>query len=568
MFCFNDFDPKKFRFLRILICLFLVLCILVNCSPLRARATGIAVGIGIGVTTIAGLIALAYGVQISPDQLPSAASDLETALNNGVSSGALTKDVLDLWWTAASGGKIKLETANRAIADIVVDWVERFHSEITVSSFDYPHAKVYSANSDIQCSAGGSFSVVNFPVDVLHLGFYFNYSFDSENYPEQYFSQFYNAIVALEPNVILGSSKSYITIDGVRYYTYFSDLWNAVYPSDPEYSVFSSLISNRIEPPFDVNDGYARDYYLESIFLEYLASSNVPVSSIGGLHGVITDGTGILDNTSIPDINLGSSSYAGGLYGSNDDDGYINDNILSAGSFIWADLIADLGGKSATITIEDEEGKTHVYPITDTGLGDEILTPSETLPGTGTETGVGTAPVSDFLSWLYDLLIRALQWLVDALGLRALAEWLVEVLLGGITGILDNVVELILAGIKAIFVPSTDYLTAKVEALRARFGFMDSVLATGEAIIAALNLSGTPPVIYAHFENAEGAFNWGGTVAVLDMTWYSRYKPAGDAFLSGVIWIFFLWRVFIKLPSIISGVSGTVRTFDSIDSGK
>lgn len=97
---------------------------------------------------------------------------------------------------------------------------------------------------------------------------------------------------------------------------------------------------------------------------------------------------------------------------------------------------------------------------------------------------------------------------------------------------------------------------------------MDSVLATGEAIIAALNLSGTPPVIYAHFENAEGAFNWGGTVAVLDMTWYSRYKAAGDAFLSGVIWIFFLWRVFIKLPSIISGVGGTVRTFDSIDSGK
>lgn len=567
MFCFNDFDPKMFRFLRILICLFLVLCILVNCSPLRARASGIAVGIGIGVTTIAGLIALAYGVQISPDRLPSAASDLETALNNGVSSGALTKDVLDLWWTAASGGKIKLETANRAIADIVVDWVSNQYNTVGVPVTPY-YGTFYSADTIIPdgltnafsyppCSSLGEYSR-SFSVPL----FIVRFAYDNSVLDRYEISTYALCTLPLTYIPDLKGSFNYdFDHNGTTFY----------YTSSTIHIAKNSSASEILIPEAYVYSDKDFDYVpiYRELFSNFLSGVYAPVSlPVGGLHGVITDGTGALKDVKVPDLKLVNSSHAGGLYGSNDDDGYINDNILSAGSFIWADLIADLGGKSATITIEDEEGKTHVYPITDTGLGDEILTPSETLPGTGTETGVGTAPVSDFLSWLYDLLIRALQWLVEALGLRALAEWLVEVLLGGITGILDNVVELILAGIKAIFVPSTDYLTAKVEALRARFGFMDSVLATGEAIIAALNLSGTPPVIYAHFENAEGAFNWGGTVAVLDMTWYSRYKAAGDAFLSGVIWIFFLWRVFIKLPSIISGVGGTVRTFDSIDSGK
>ena len=47
------------------------------------------------------------------------------------------------------------------------------------------------------------------------------------------------------------------------------------------------------------------------------------------------------------------------------------------------------------------------------------------------------------------------------------------------------IADAIAAPIKAIFVPSEDFLTAKVEALRAEFAFVDSVMDTGQALFSA-----------------------------------------------------------------------------------
>ena len=128
-----------------------------------------------------------------------------------------------------------------------------------------------------------------------------------------------------------------------------------------------------------------------------------------------------------------------------------------------------------------------------------------------------------------------------------------------LTAALENVITKILEGIRDIFVPSEDYLTEKLEAIKSKFAFADSIISTAEAIGAAISFPGSePPVIYIHLEDAEGDYSYGGTVAILDMNWYARYKPTVDKILAAFLWICFVWKIFKKAPGIISGMPDDV----------
>lgn len=119
-----------------------------------------------------------------------------------------------------------------------------------------------------------------------------------------------------------------------------------------------------------------------------------------------------------------------------------------------------------------------------------------------------------------------------------------------------NVVDPIINALKDLFVPSEDFLTDKVNALRQRFSFADSIIATATSIGAALSAFETePPIVYINLADAESQYNWGGLAVALDLSWYARYKPTVDLFLSAVMLLFFVWRVFVHLPGIISGAS-------------
>lgn len=61
--------------------------------------------------------------------------------------------------------------------------------------------------------------------------------------------------------------------------------------------------------------------------------------------------------------------------------------------------------------------------------------------------------------------------------------------------------------------------------------------------------------------NAESKYNYGGKAIALDMTWFAKYKPTTDAVISAILWAFFVWRVYVMLPGIINGVSGTVGSY-------
>ena len=111
--------------------------------------------------------------------------------------------------------------------------------------------------------------------------------------------------------------------------------------------------------------------------------------------------------------------------------------------------------------------------------------------------------------------------------------------------------------IASIFIPSQDYLTAKVDALASYFPFVAPIVTLARTISLGFDVAEPePPIIYLHLEDTRGSYNLGGTVPFIDMSWYAEYKPIGDALLSSLLWVVFIWRQFRQLPGLISGMPG------------
>ena len=160
---------------------------------------------------------------------------------------------------------------------------------------------------------------------------------------------------------------------------------------------------------------------------------------------------------------------------------------------------------------------------------------------------------SKFATW-FDNIISAIQELPSKF-----ADWFGNLAskLENIWEAICNIPEAIGNVLRSIFVPSEDFLTEKVQNLRSRFNWIEPILGYGDFIKAQL-VNPEPPVLYVHLGNAEGSYNYGGTVKFLDLTWYERYKSQGDAIISGFLWALFAWRMYVKLPGIINGVAGDV----------
>lgn len=130
--------------------------------------------------------------------------------------------------------------------------------------------------------------------------------------------------------------------------------------------------------------------------------------------------------------------------------------------------------------------------------------------------------------------------------------------------------DTLLTGIKNIlqdiFVPTEDYLTDKVDSIREKFSFADSVIGTVSTMQNRLSLStnSTPPTVTFNLSSYEGKFDFGQDVT-FSMAWFSRYKPTTDSLLSGILWLTFVWKVFVRLPSIINGVSSASGDMMKID---
>ena len=174
--------------------------------------------------------------------------------------------------------------------------------------------------------------------------------------------------------------------------------------------------------------------------------------------------------------------------------------------------------------------------------------------------------ISESLDSLIDWVISLPASIAEALDIGTIIEWLESLglslseILEWIIALPASIAESIADVISAIFVPSTDYVTTKVEAIESRFAWVTPIVDYIDTIKNEM-LGASVPIIYIHLGDTEGSYNIGGTVPFLDMSWYSRYKSSGDAIISGFLWALFLWRLYVKLPSIINGAGGDIGHF-------
>lgn len=171
------------------------------------------------------------------------------------------------------------------------------------------------------------------------------------------------------------------------------------------------------------------------------------------------------------------------------------------------------------------------------------------------------ATLTDVLEWAKGLPAVISQAISTAIAdviewLKSLGATLADVL-EWIKSLPSAIVDGISSALTAIFVPSEDFVTVKLEAIKAKFPFVSSVIDTGKAIGSAFTGFYTePPIIYAELHNATGSYYYGDRAIILDLRWYAEYKPTVDILISAFLWAVFCWRTFIKIPGIISGMPG------------
>lgn len=137
------------------------------------------------------------------------------------------------------------------------------------------------------------------------------------------------------------------------------------------------------------------------------------------------------------------------------------------------------------------------------------------------------------------------QWFKDLLGFG-------QSILDAVLGIPHAITDIL----TAIFVPDQAYVEAKVDVVYAQFPFIQSIIATGEELKGAVSGSSGPPVIYVDLGLAPSGDFGSQKVLLTDFSWYEPYKQRVDTLLSAALWALFGWRMYLRLPSIISGEGG------------
>lgn len=97
-----------------------------------------------------------------------------------------------------------------------------------------------------------------------------------------------------------------------------------------------------------------------------------------------------------------------------------------------------------------------------------------------------------------------------------------------------------------------DYASAS-DAFYAKFSFVTDIFDFLRELFDRISAQNEPPKIMLNLSRTEGSYDIGEDTVMVDFSWYERFKPTVDVFLSGLIWIVFAWNVYKKLPGILSG---------------
>lgn len=172
----------------------------------------------------------------------------------------------------------------------------------------------------------------------------------------------------------------------------------------------------------------------------------------------------------------------------------------------------------------------------DTGALD-VRVPATDVPDTP------DVPATSFWDKLWDWLQKIIDTILSvpaAIGqaITSAISWLFD----AISGLLTD-----------LFVPDLTACSDTLTVYQGKFQWVPDLFGFVKNFFDSL-LCDEPPKIPIYLNKSEGSFDFGGKEYILDMSWYARYKGTVDTLLSGILWVFFLWRLFKRLPDILAGV--------------
>lgn len=525
------------RLARSVCCLLVVCVLLFNIVTMPVRAAGVAVTVA---TVAAALVvgAVFIGLGAMPAASPA---KFETAVNDCVADLTLKGLIADgIVHVAKIGAGVQaVQAVGQDFVEAVREWL--FAHVFTVSPIvyaispsGYSSTKYVASSYETNAFMFAGFQSVDFPgtLDWESGSFFFDTSsgvYHTAVFASELFSLSDGEYTVPAFSFDLYGVKSVVSGKYNFRFTLFranSDgTFTALRAFNQRYDATSGAVplSNRVISAFDFMASSAYQYCFAISFLGMAAGLDYPCG---------------IQFHSMPQV-LAVDEFVGeeivadgmtvGVVGNLAED-------LSVAYPSWVENAVVIEGSQ----LGKEDEKYLVYPFPSVNTMDDVLglTQENVWSETQTDSGSVSKPITgtfadtavgSFLEALMDALLTPLQWLLDQL----------------------------LAGLKALFVPSSDYLSAKVDALRAEFSFADGIISTAESIRDIFNDSGQePPVIYIDLGATRGSYDIGGEMKFIDMSWYAEYKPTVDKLLSGLIWLFFCWQTFKRLPGIISGIPG------------
>lgn len=125
-----------------------------------------------------------------------------------------------------------------------------------------------------------------------------------------------------------------------------------------------------------------------------------------------------------------------------------------------------------------------------------------------------------------------------------------------------KLIELLKDALQWLFVPSEERVTALYNTINNKFSFITTIRTAGDSLKNSIENTGNAPKL--KIRTFKTKYTDEQEQIVLDFSWYAPYKAYGDAIMTGFVYCFFLWRLFISVPNIIRGNAGVINDIDSI----
>lgn len=117
--------------------------------------------------------------------------------------------------------------------------------------------------------------------------------------------------------------------------------------------------------------------------------------------------------------------------------------------------------------------------------------------------------------------------------------------------IIKHLIEMLWDMLVSLFVPSEESFTAVGDVFEERLAFIDTIK---EAVVGLSSIIFDDVVPSNFLSYSVDTSLYKGDI-VISFAWFEKFKPYTDVVFTGFAYLFFVWRLYKRLPSIINGVS-------------